>query len=240
MQVAHRSHVISMLDGAALRAVIEQEKPHYIVPEIEAIATATLVEPGGRRLHRGAHRPRRATDHEPRGYPPAGCRGTRPADLALSLRRYLRGLPPWRRARRLPLRGEADHEFVWQGPEHPERPRRPAGGLGLCPGRRARRQGPGDRRGLHRFRLRNHPAHRAPRRRHHFLRADRSPPGQGRLPRVLAAAGDERAGPGRVRAGRPGSDRGPRRTRAVRRRTVRQGRPGGSARCRRDRTIPAW
>ncbi len=44
MQVAHRSHVISMLDGDALRAVIEQEKPHYIVPEIEAIATATLVE----------------------------------------------------------------------------------------------------------------------------------------------------------------------------------------------------
>ena len=44
MQVAHRSHVISMLDGAALRAVVEQEKPHYIVPEIEAIATATLVE----------------------------------------------------------------------------------------------------------------------------------------------------------------------------------------------------
>lgn len=44
MQVAHRSHVISMLDGAALRRVIEQEKPHYIVPEIEAIATATLLE----------------------------------------------------------------------------------------------------------------------------------------------------------------------------------------------------
>lgn len=44
MQVAHRSHVINMLDGDALRDVIEQEKPHYIVPEIEAIATATLVE----------------------------------------------------------------------------------------------------------------------------------------------------------------------------------------------------
>lgn len=43
MQVAHRSHVINMLDDAALRAVIEQEQPHYIVPEIEAIATATLV-----------------------------------------------------------------------------------------------------------------------------------------------------------------------------------------------------
>ncbi len=44
MQVAHRSHVIDMLDGAALRAVIEQEKPDYVMPEIEAIATATLVE----------------------------------------------------------------------------------------------------------------------------------------------------------------------------------------------------
>jgi phosphoribosylglycinamide formyltransferase 2 len=44
MQVAHRSHTIDMLDGAALRAVIELERPHLIVPEIEAIATATLVE----------------------------------------------------------------------------------------------------------------------------------------------------------------------------------------------------
>ena len=44
MQVAHRAHVLSMLDGAALRAVIEQENPDYIVPEIEAIATDTLLE----------------------------------------------------------------------------------------------------------------------------------------------------------------------------------------------------
>ena len=44
MQVADRSHVISMLDGAALRAVIEAEQPNLIVPEIEAIATATLAE----------------------------------------------------------------------------------------------------------------------------------------------------------------------------------------------------
>ncbi len=44
MQLAHRSHVISMLDGAALRNVIEQERPDYIVPEIEAIATDTLIE----------------------------------------------------------------------------------------------------------------------------------------------------------------------------------------------------
>ena len=44
MQVAHRSHVINMLDAAALRQVIELEQPAYIVPEIEAIATAALVE----------------------------------------------------------------------------------------------------------------------------------------------------------------------------------------------------
>lgn len=44
MQVAHRSHVISMTDGAALRRLIELEKPHLVVPEIEAIATDTLVE----------------------------------------------------------------------------------------------------------------------------------------------------------------------------------------------------
>lgn len=44
MQLAHRSHVIDMLDGEALRRVIEMEKPHYIVPEVEAIATDTLVE----------------------------------------------------------------------------------------------------------------------------------------------------------------------------------------------------
>lgn len=43
MQVAHRSHVIAMTDAAALRAVIEQERPHVIVPEIEAIATDELV-----------------------------------------------------------------------------------------------------------------------------------------------------------------------------------------------------
>ena len=43
-QVAHRAHVISMTDGAALRNLIEQERPHLIVPEIEAIATDTLVE----------------------------------------------------------------------------------------------------------------------------------------------------------------------------------------------------
>ena len=44
MQVAHRSHVLDMLDGAAVRALVALEKPHVIVPEIEAISTQTLVE----------------------------------------------------------------------------------------------------------------------------------------------------------------------------------------------------
>src|SRR3982751_6594305 len=41
-QVAHRAHVIAMTDAAALKRLIEQEKPHIIVPEIEAIATEVL------------------------------------------------------------------------------------------------------------------------------------------------------------------------------------------------------
>lgn len=51
MQVAHRSHVFSMLDGQQLRRVVELEKPHLIIPEVEAIATDTLLE-----LEREGHR----------------------------------------------------------------------------------------------------------------------------------------------------------------------------------------
>ena len=43
-QVAHRSHVVDMTNGAALRSLIEKEKPHFVVPEIEAIATDILFE----------------------------------------------------------------------------------------------------------------------------------------------------------------------------------------------------
>ncbi|MFY7918199.1 MAG: formate-dependent phosphoribosylglycinamide formyltransferase [Chryseotalea sp.] len=44
MQVAHRSHVINMLDAKELRSLIEKEKPDYIIPEVEAIATDELVK----------------------------------------------------------------------------------------------------------------------------------------------------------------------------------------------------
>src|SRR5881394_1652882 len=42
-QVAHRAHVVDMTDARALRAVVELEKPHFLVPEIEALATDELV-----------------------------------------------------------------------------------------------------------------------------------------------------------------------------------------------------
>jgi phosphoribosylglycinamide formyltransferase 2 len=51
MQVAHRSHVFSMLDGDELRRVLELEQPHLVVPEIEAIATEVLVELEAEGLH---------------------------------------------------------------------------------------------------------------------------------------------------------------------------------------------
>ena len=44
MHVAHRSHVVNMLVAQAVKAVIERERPDFIVPEIEAIATSMLVE----------------------------------------------------------------------------------------------------------------------------------------------------------------------------------------------------
>ena len=44
MQVAHRSHVLDMTDPEAILAVVKHERPHYVVPEIEAIATSALAE----------------------------------------------------------------------------------------------------------------------------------------------------------------------------------------------------
>ncbi|TWI07338.1 formate-dependent phosphoribosylglycinamide formyltransferase [Aerolutibacter ruishenii] len=55
MQVAHRSHVLDMLDGAAIRELIARERPHLIVPEIEAIHTETLVQLEQEFIGRGSH-----------------------------------------------------------------------------------------------------------------------------------------------------------------------------------------
>ena len=45
MQIAHRSYVFNMLDGNELRRIVEIERPDHIIPEIEAIATPTLLFP---------------------------------------------------------------------------------------------------------------------------------------------------------------------------------------------------
>ena len=55
MQVAHRSHVLDMLDGTAIRELVAQERPHLIVPEIEAIHTETLVQLEQEFTGRGSH-----------------------------------------------------------------------------------------------------------------------------------------------------------------------------------------
>ena len=66
MQVAHRSHVLNMLDPAALKALIEAERPHLVVPEIEAIHTPTLVdlEAQGQRVIPTARAARLTMDRE--------------------------------------------------------------------------------------------------------------------------------------------------------------------------------
>ncbi|HUQ40580.1 MAG TPA: formate-dependent phosphoribosylglycinamide formyltransferase [Acidimicrobiales bacterium] len=66
MQIAHRSHVIDMLDGAALRALVEAEGPTLIVPELEAIATDELVrlEADGHRVIPTARAARLTMDRE--------------------------------------------------------------------------------------------------------------------------------------------------------------------------------
>ena len=86
-QVAHRAHVINMADGAALRTLIEKEKPHFIVPEIEAIATDMLVqieEEGKVPCH--THCPCGATHHESRRHSPSCRRDVVVADIALQVR----------------------------------------------------------------------------------------------------------------------------------------------------------
>ena len=87
MQVAHRSHVINMLDGVELRAVIEKERPDLVVPEIEAIATATLLEleAEGLRVIPTARAASLTMDRE--GIRRLAAEDTRHSNLALSVRR---------------------------------------------------------------------------------------------------------------------------------------------------------
>lgn len=86
MQVAHRSYVVSMLDGARLREIVEREKPDYIIPEIEAVATDVLLEleKEGYRVVPTARAAMLTMD--PGGDSPACRRDPAVADFAVSFR----------------------------------------------------------------------------------------------------------------------------------------------------------
>ncbi len=147
-------------------------------------------------LSRGAHGPRRPPDHGPRRHPSPGGGGTGPAHLALPLCRNRGGIPRGRGRRGPALRGQAGDEFVGQGAEHRAHRGRRHASLGLRPDRRPRGRRQGHRGRLRGLRLRDHPAHRAPRGRHHFLRPHRAFAEGGRLPRIVAAAAHEPGRPG--------------------------------------------
>ena len=184
MQVAHRSHVIDMLDRPALRALVERERPQLIVPEIEAIATPMLAAAGGRGLSRDPDRARRATDHGSRGHPAAGRRGAWLADLAVPFAGSELSTAPRSPPIGLPcvvkpvmsssgkgqsvVRNDADVDAAWQ---YAQRGGRAGAGRVIVEG-------------LVALRLRDHAADRA---RHapaddQFLRADRTSADRWRLP----------------------------------------------------------
>ena len=84
-QVAHRAYTISMLDGAALKALVEKERPDYIVPEVEAIATDTLIEleKAGFNVVPTAKATKLTMNRE--RYSPFSSRRAWPANLSLSI-----------------------------------------------------------------------------------------------------------------------------------------------------------
>ena len=90
MQVAHRSHVFNMLDGAELRRIIELEKPDHIIPEVEAIATPVLKRTRSRWIQRHSYGYSCMADHEPRGHQTYGRRRTWHKNFRLPLRIGLR------------------------------------------------------------------------------------------------------------------------------------------------------
>ncbi len=162
-----------------------------------------------RRLSRRPVGARGAADDEPRRDPRPRRERTRARDLDLRICGDARGTAGGRRAHRLPARRQARHVVVGQGPEHGEGGRRCRRGVGSCRRRDARRPAARHRRGVHRFRLRDHAADGPPQGRRQLLPADRSPAGARRLSRKLAARRNVRrracrcAGYGRPRSSTP-------------------------------------
>ena len=93
MQVAHRSHVINMLDGEALRAVIELETARPDRAGNRGHRHRHAGRAGSRGLHRHSHRESHAADHEPRGHSSPGGRRTGAENQCVSLRANERRIP---------------------------------------------------------------------------------------------------------------------------------------------------
>jgi len=153
MQIAHRSHVISMLDAAALRQLIEAEKPDFVVPEIEAIATDVLLEleAAGRTIIPTARATRLTMDRE-------GIRRLAAEELGLATSpyRFADTKAEFLEACRtigFPLRGQAGHVLLGQGAKRGPGRRLCRSRLGLCPDRRPGRSGAGHRGRLRGLRL---------------------------------------------------------------------------------------
>ncbi len=137
MQVAHRSHVFSMLDAPALRSVVELERPHVIVPEIEAIATATLLEleAEGFRVIPTARAADLTMNRE-------GIRSFAAVELGLATSpyRFVESVDALVAAvddLRSTGRGQAGHVLEWQGSKHRPRPSTRSRTHGTTPAARA-------------------------------------------------------------------------------------------------------
>jgi hypothetical protein len=146
-QVAHHARTITMSDPAQLKALIEAERPHLVVPEIEAIATPMLQEleaAGVVRVVPTARAARLTMDREGIRRLAAETLGlpTSPYKFCDSLAELQAAIDGghW-----LPLHRQAGDEQQRQGPEQDRRPGRCAKGLGLRHGRRPRQPRPRDR-----------------------------------------------------------------------------------------------
>ena len=117
-QVAHRAHVITMTDAAALRAVVDAERPHIIVPEIEAIATDELarIEAEGLAVVIPTARAVQLTMNR-EGIRRLAAEELEPAHLALRLRLDRRRAGERGGAHRLSMLRQAGDVLVRQGPE---------------------------------------------------------------------------------------------------------------------------
>ena len=172
MQVAHRSHVIAMTDAAALRALVEAERPHLIVPEIEAIATDELaaIEAAGLATVIPTARAAQLTMNR------EGIRRLAAEELGLPTSAYAFASTEAELAAGagqvgFPCFVKPVMSSSGKGQSYVETPGRDRRGLALRPGGRPGGAAARHRRGPRGLRLRDHPAHRPQRR-----RTARSPP----------------------------------------------------------------